>query len=81
MHDKTGVLARLAEVLAAGGISIDALLQPDIAEREQAHMDEASIVLIAHETTDAKMQETVRLIESFPEVRGKASLIRVYEGD
>ena len=81
VHDKTGVLARLAEVLAAGGISIDALLQPDIAEREQAHMDEASIVLIAHETTDAKMQETVRLIESFPEVRGKASLIRVYEGD
>ena len=81
VDDKTGVLAHLAEVLASKGIGIDALLQPEIGERAPKRSDEASIVLVTHETTEAKMLEAVELIEAFPEVRGKASLIRVYDGD
>lgn len=81
VDDKTGVLAQLAEVLANKGIGIDALLQPEIGERTLKGADAASIVLVTHETTEAKMLEAVELIEALPEVRGKASLIRVYDGD
>lgn len=79
--DKTGVLARLAEVLAGKGVGIDSLLQPETGERSQGESDEASIVVVTHETPESKMREAVDLIEAFPEVRGKASLIRVYGGD
>ncbi len=79
--DKTGVLAQLAEVLASKGVGIDAMLQPEIGERAQAGSDEASIVVVTHETTETKMREAVELIEGFAEVRGAASLIRVYGGD
>ena len=81
VDDKTGVLARLAEVLASKGIGIDALLQPEIGERASAESHEALVALVTHQTTDTRMLEAVGLIEAFPEVRGKASLIRVYEGD
>ncbi len=81
VDDKTGVLAHLAEALASKGIGIDTLLQPEIGERAPKRSDVASIVLVTHETMEARMLEAVKLIEAFPEVRGEASLIRVYDGD
>ena len=81
VDDKTGVLAQLAEVLAQKRIGVDALLQPDISHRAEGPGDEASIVLVTHEAPESRMIEAVRLIESFPEVHGKVSLLRVHDGD
>lgn len=81
VDDKSGVLAQLADILAQKGISIDALLQPDMSHRAEQPTDEASIVLVTHEAPESEMVQAVRRIESLPEVHGKASLLRVHDGD
>ena len=76
--DKTGVLARLTEVLASKGIGIDALLQPEIGD---AGNDEACIALVTHVTSETSMREALAGIQAMREVRGQVSLIRIHDGD
>ena len=72
--DKTGVLARLTEVLANEGVGIDSLLQPEAGS-------EASIVLITHLASEASIRQALDLIESLPEVRGAVSLMRIHDDE
>jgi len=78
--DKTGVLARLTDLLAGQGIGIDALLQPEI-DAALGSPSAASIVLITHATEESRMRQAVSRIQAIPEIRGPVSLIRVFEGE
>ncbi len=82
VDDKTGVLARVTELLAGQGVGIDALLQPEIeAAPSKAPAAGASIVMITHKTAESNMREAVACIQAMPEIHGQVSLIRVFDGD
>jgi homoserine dehydrogenase len=71
--DKPGVLAAVAGVFAAEGVSIETV-------RQQQHGTDAELVVVTHRATDAALSATVEGLSRLDTVREVASVMRV-EGE
>jgi homoserine dehydrogenase len=71
--DKAGVLANVAQAFAAHDVSIQTL-------RQEGHGDDASLVLVTHEASDAALAATVEELRALDSVRAVASVMRVEGG-
>jgi homoserine dehydrogenase len=75
VDDRPGVLAPVAEAFARHGVSIQAV-------RQSSRGDEASLIIVTHEASDAALATTVSELQALPAVRAVASVMRVEgEGD
>src|SRR5260370_15256089 len=73
--DVTGVLADVTRILAAGSISIDALLQKE-AEQVADH-GETDIVIITHETLEKNVNAAIARIEALTTAVSKVTRLRM----
>ena len=73
--DEPGVLADVTRILADSRISINAMLQREPAEGENA----TDIVLLTHQTIEGQLRAAVSRIEALPTVLAKLILIRLEE--
>ncbi|MFL6056896.1 MAG: homoserine dehydrogenase [Actinoallomurus sp.] len=71
--DRSGVLARVADVFADHGVSIQAV-------RQEGHGEEAQLVIVTHRAPDGALSATVENLRHQEIVREVASVMRV-EGD
>ncbi|MFI6479891.1 homoserine dehydrogenase [Nonomuraea sp. NPDC050663] len=71
--DKPGVLARVAEEFAQHDVSIQTV-------RQEGHGDDAQLVIVTHQATDAALTATMAGLRELDIVRAVASVMRV-EGD
>jgi len=71
--DRAGVLAAVATAFAEHGVSIQTM-------RQEGRDDDAQLVLVSHEATDAQLSATVEHLQGLDIVRGVTSVMRV-EGE
>jgi homoserine dehydrogenase len=71
--DKAGVLANVALAFAAHDVSIQTV-------RQEGHGDDATLVLVTHEASDAALAATVEDLRLLDSVRAVASVMRVEGG-
>jgi homoserine dehydrogenase len=71
--DKAGVLAGVAQAFAAHDVSIQTV-------RQEGHGDDATLVLVTHEASDAGLAATVDDLRDLDAVRAVASVMRVEGG-
>jgi homoserine dehydrogenase len=71
--DKAGVLASVAHAFAAHDVSIQTV-------RQEGHGDDATLVLVSHEASDAALAATVEDLRALDAVRAVASVMRVEGG-
>ncbi len=62
--DQAGVLAQVTALLAAQGISIDALLQRESAEGE----NQTDVIILTHDTVEGRMREAIARMQDLPTV-------------
>jgi homoserine dehydrogenase len=62
--DQAGVLAQVTAILAAQGISIDALLQRESAEGES----QTDVIILTHDTVEGRMREAIARMQQLPTV-------------
>jgi homoserine dehydrogenase len=62
--DQAGVLAQVTAILAAQGISIDALLQRESAEGE----NQTDVIILTHDTVEGRMREAIARMQALPTV-------------
>lgn len=74
--DQTGVLADITRILAESGISIDALLQKESEQVDDAN-GETDIILITHETVEKNVNAAIARIESLATVVSKVTKLRM----
>ncbi len=72
--DKAGVLANVAQAFAIHDVSIQTV-------RQEGHGDDATLVLVTHEASDAALSATVEELRRLDAVRAVASVMRVEGGD
>ena len=70
--DEAGVLGAIANILAAEGISIEALIQKGVLDGGRAE-----IVILTHSTVERNIRNAIRQIESLPSVSGEVVMIRM----
>ncbi len=68
--DRPGVLAEIASVFAANGVSISGV-------RQEGKDDQASLIIRTHEATDGALSRTVTAVSELDSVREVASVMRV----
>jgi len=73
--DKPGVLAEVTRILADLEISIDAMMQKEPAEGEDA----ADIIILTHITVEKNINQAIAKIEALPTIDGKVIRIRMEE--
>jgi homoserine dehydrogenase len=71
--DKAGVLASVAHAFAAHDVSIQTV-------RQEGRGDDATLVLVSHEASDAALSATVEDLRALDAVRAVASVMRVEGG-
>jgi homoserine dehydrogenase len=71
--DKAGVLASVAQAFAAHDVSIQTV-------RQEGRGDDATLVLVSHEASDAALSATVEDLRALDAVRAVASVMRVEGG-
>ncbi len=71
--DEPGVLADITRLLADARISIDAVLQREPAEGENA----TDLILLTHRSIEGRVQSAIQRIEALPTVLSSVSLIRL----
>jgi len=71
--DKAGVLANVAQAFAVHDVSIQTV-------RQEGHGDDATLVLVTHEASDAALSATVEELRRLDAVRAVASVMRVEGG-
>jgi homoserine dehydrogenase len=71
--DQAGVLADITKILAAHGISIDALLQKEADEGES----QTDLVALTHETKEKHMLAAIQEIQNLKTVAGEVVKIRL----
>jgi homoserine dehydrogenase len=71
--DKAGVLAMVAQAFAVHDVSIETV-------RQEGHGDDATLVLVTHEASDAALSATVQDLRRLDVVRAVASVMRVEGG-
>ncbi|MBI5177918.1 MAG: homoserine dehydrogenase [Nitrospinae bacterium] len=74
VDDKPGVLARMAGILGANGISIDSVIQ------KGRSGDPVPLVILTHEAKEKNIQTAIRKINQLPSTRAKTMLIRLENG-
>ncbi|GAB3858223.1 homoserine dehydrogenase [Nocardioides maradonensis] len=73
VDDKAGVLAAVANAFAAHGVSIQTV-------RQEGRGDDAQLVVVSHEATDAQLSATVDELRDMDIVREVTSVMRVEGG-
>jgi homoserine dehydrogenase len=73
VDDKAGVLATVALAFAEHGVSIQTV-------RQEGRGDDAQLVVVSHEATDAQLSATVRHLQDMDIVREVTSVMRVEGG-
>jgi homoserine dehydrogenase len=73
--DEAGVLAKVTGLLAAAGISIDAILQREAGEGEK-HTD---LIILTHDTREGTMDEVIAQMQVLPTVTAPIVRIRKEE--
>ncbi len=71
VQDRVGVMAHVSGVLEEKDISIEAIIQ------KEAVSDSVPIVILTHETPEARINEAISAIESLDDVIGEVVRIRV----
>ena len=71
--DQPGVLAEIATIFGAAGISIEAVVQPE-PPRGAA---QAKLVMLTHRVRQRQMNEAVARIEALPVIEGRVTCIRL----
>jgi len=71
--DQAGVLADITKILAAHGVSIDALLQKEANEGE----NQTDLVMLTHETKEKNMLAAIADIQDLKTVVGEIVKIRL----
>ncbi len=74
VEDKPGVLARVAEVLAASSISLSTVEQSS-----NEGQDTASLILTTHTCTEKDMAGAVEQLQAEPSVLGRPVLLRIFD--
>lgn len=75
--DQPGVLAELARLLGAQGISIESVIQREQAVRTQKHQSWVPIVLVTNQVTEAALRTALETISAQPAVVGDLVTMRV----
>ncbi|KNH07787.1 Homoserine dehydrogenase [Candidatus Burkholderia brachyanthoides] len=75
--DVTGVLADITRILAAKGISIDALLQKESEQVDGGQKGETDIILITHETVEKNANAAIAEIEALSTLVSKVTKLRM----
>ena len=71
--DKPGVLAEIATIFGAAGISIEAVVQPEPPRGAAL----AKLVMLTHRVRERQMKEAVARIEALPVIEGPVTCIRM----
>ena len=71
--DKPGVLAQIATIFGAAGISIEAVVQPEPPRGAAV----AKLVMLTHPVRERQMKEAVARIEALPVIEGAVTCIRM----
>ncbi len=71
--DKSGVIARIAGILAEQDISIEAIKQQEPAEPNTT----ATLVMFTHQVLERQMNQAIEMIEALDTVEGRVTRIRV----
>jgi homoserine dehydrogenase len=73
--DRPGVLADVARILADQNISIDAMIQKEAPEGEEA----TDIIMLTHRTLEKHTNTAIAKIENLPTIQGKVVRLRMEE--
>jgi homoserine dehydrogenase len=73
VSDKPGVMADIAHILGAAGISIEAILQKEPA----AGAERASVILLTHTVLERQMNRAIEQIEALDTIDGQVTRIRL----
>ena len=77
--DEAGVLAKVTGILAAAGISIDAMLQREADEVGGEGSTQTDLIILTHDCVEAKMNEALAQMQSLPTVLAPITRIRKEE--
>ena len=77
--DQAGVLAKVTGILAAAGISIDAVLQREADEVSGADGTQTDLIILTHECAEARMNEALVQMQALPTVLEPITRIRKEE--
>jgi homoserine dehydrogenase len=72
VKDQPGVIAKIAEILGGRKISISCFIQ-----KEGQAPDNVTLLILTHQAREKRMLKAIEKIESLPEVKGRAKLIRI----
>jgi homoserine dehydrogenase len=75
VEDRAGVLADVTRLLAANGISIDAMIQREPDEGEE----QTDIIMLTHKTREKNIDLAIVGIEALPAVKGRIIRLRLEE--
>ena len=73
VSDRTGVLARVADVFGEKNVSIAAVYQKEIHAQE----DVAELVIMTHKASEASLNEAIEMLSQIPDVHAVNNRIRV----
>lgn len=76
VRDEVGVLSEVARLVAAQGISIEAVIQKEAVD----HID-TEVVILTHKTIEHKLNSAIESIEKLPSTLGKVVRIRMESFD
>lgn len=71
-QDRAGVMAEVTTVLGNAGISIEAMIQKDPGEEQQA-----DIIMLTHQAREQQMNEAITAIEALQAISGSVRRIRM----
>ena len=77
--DEAGVLAQLTGLLAAAGISIDAVLQREADQVSQAGENQTDVIILTHDIREGTMNEVLSQMQALPTVLAPITRIRKEE--
>jgi homoserine dehydrogenase len=77
--DEAGVLAKVTGILAAAGISIDAMLQREADEVGGEGSTQTDLIILTHDCVEAKMNEALAQMQALPTVLAPITRIRKEE--
>ena len=77
--DEAGVLANVTGILAASGISIDAVLQREADEVGGEGSTHTDLIILTHDCVEAKMNEALAQMQALPTVLAPITRIRKEE--
>jgi homoserine dehydrogenase len=77
--DEAGVLAKVTGILAASGISIDAVLQREADEISGEAATQTDVIILTHDCVESKMNAALALMQSLPTVLQPITRIRKEE--